>query len=102
MPVWSEEEIKACRDEIFKDVEEEKVMEMYRQMGGIPHYVLEKVKDSKDILQQALSTFNKDIIKYIGETDHANDISHKLIHICTNPPSYNQKRVQFASDCVAE
>jgi hypothetical protein len=109
MPDWTFEEIDKCRKVLFDDLSEDKVMKLYLKWGGVPRYVLELANDEAEQkkLEDAISTCTYDIMKYIGEGDTQEDISHKLVHIITNEdgteyPLYSQKTVKFASHYIGE
>jgi hypothetical protein len=96
---------------LFDDLSEDKVMNLYLKWGGVPRYVLELANNEaqQNKLEDAISTCTYDIIKYIGEGDTQEDISHKLVHIVTNLPEdgteyplYSQKTMKFASHYVGE
>ncbi|CAG8454146.1 20771_t:CDS:2 [Dentiscutata erythropus] len=87
MPVWSWNEINECR--------------------------IEKALDSshQNHLEDAISKSNTRLLEFVGEIDHADDISHRIIHIHTNLPGeeeedrethYIKKFILFASEWVAE
>ncbi|CAB4481093.1 unnamed protein product [Rhizophagus irregularis] len=84
MPPWSWDEINTCRADIFANLKEKKVRELYTKWGGIPRYILEGalVKGTQSQLNLAIKTCDESIFRYIG--GDVEDISHKLIHIWTN------------------
>ncbi|RHZ85215.1 hypothetical protein Glove_69g70 [Diversispora epigaea] len=103
MPVWSPEEIEACRVRIFDRLDKAKVEDLFSKWGGIPRFILEKAQDSIQqlLLEEAIvKNSNPKIFNFVGEIDHADDISHRLIHIHTN--TYTDKIIRFASEYVAE
>ncbi|CAG8840757.1 22424_t:CDS:2, partial [Gigaspora margarita] len=110
MPVWSWNEINECRIGMFNHLEEVKVEDLYSRWGGIPRFVLEKAQDSSQQkhIEDAISKSDGRLLNFVGEIDHADDISHRLIHIHTNLPGegeeapYIQKYILFASEWVAE
>ncbi|CAG8779222.1 17223_t:CDS:2 [Gigaspora margarita] len=114
MPVWSWNEINECRIGMFNHLEVEKVEDLYSCWGGIPRFILEKALDSsqQNHLEDAISKCNARLLEFVGEIDHADDISHRIIHIHTNLPSeegeeneetpYIKKFILFASERVAE
>ncbi|CAG8701888.1 2263_t:CDS:1, partial [Funneliformis caledonium] len=117
MPVWSWNEVNECRIGMFNHLEEAKVEDLYSRWGGIPRFILEKSLDSsqQNHLEDAISKSNWKLFEFVGEIDHANDVSHRIIHIHTNLPSeeeemneegeeifYIQKFILFASEWVAE
>ncbi|RGB22731.1 hypothetical protein C1646_775620 [Rhizophagus diaphanus] len=111
MPEWKFEEINKCREKLFDDLGKDQVMNLYLKWGGVPRFVLENANDEteQEKLSDAIDTCSDDIIKYIGEGDSQEDISHKLVHIVTNLPEdrtnyppYSQKIIKFASRYVGE
>ncbi|CAG8702627.1 17099_t:CDS:1, partial [Acaulospora colombiana] len=124
MPVWEWEEVDACRTVIYNHLKESEVKQLFLKWGGIPRFVLEKASDptQQNTLEDAIARFN-----YIGKSDSRDEVSHKLIHICTNPlideseddgsdievesgeeveyvdeEPYTLKTITFASDYVGE
>ncbi|CAH1767267.1 7378_t:CDS:2 [Entrophospora sp. SA101] len=117
MPVWSWNEVNECRIGMFNHLEEAKVEDLYSRWGGIPRFILEKALDSsqQNHLEDAISKSNGRLFEFVGEIDHADDVSHRIIHIHTNLPDedggeneeseeapYIQKFIRFASEWVAE
>ncbi|RHZ71427.1 hypothetical protein Glove_258g33 [Diversispora epigaea] len=103
MPVWSPEEIEACRIRIFDRLDKAKVEDLFSKQGGIPRFILEKAQDSTQqiLLEEAIvKNSNPKIFNFVGEIDHADDMSHRIIHIHTN--TYTDKIIRFASKYVAE
>ncbi|RIA93134.1 hypothetical protein C1645_665279, partial [Glomus cerebriforme] len=115
MPVWSWDEINTCRTNIFTDISEGKVRELYLKWGGIPRYILEGATNlnTQKQLKKAIIKCNESILRFIGEDDANDEISHKIIHIWTNFPEedndnidpqsvpYTETVIKFASDYVA-
>ncbi|CAJ0751810.1 24068_t:CDS:1, partial [Entrophospora sp. SA101] len=110
MPVWSWNEVNECRIGMFNHLEDSR-------WGGIPRFILEKALDSsqQNHLEDAISKSNGRLFEFVGEIDHADDVSHRIIHIHTNLPDedggeneeseeapYIQKFIRFASEWVAE
>ena len=92
MPVWSWEEIEACHALLYaKDAERplSEVRNAFERWGGIPRFVLEKLRDegAQQSLQEALDTADVAVIrKSVGQIDAATEASHRLLHIVTQPP----------------
>ncbi|CAG8493631.1 4984_t:CDS:2, partial [Ambispora gerdemannii] len=61
---------------------------LFSRWGGIPRFTLEKAQDSsqQNHLEDAISKSNWRLFDFVGEIDHADDVSHRLIHIHTNLP----------------
>ncbi|RIB06689.1 hypothetical protein C2G38_2007195 [Gigaspora rosea] len=115
MPAWSWNEINECRIGIFNHLEIAKVEDLYSRWGGIPRFVFEKALDSsqQNHLEEAINKCNTRLLDFVGEIDHADDISHRIVHIHTNLPGeeeekedeethYVNKFILFASEWVAE
>ncbi|RHZ88573.1 hypothetical protein Glove_22g85 [Diversispora epigaea] len=87
MPVWEWEEIDACRVMIYNHLKESEIYQLFLKWGGIPRFVLEKASDQtqQNLLEEAIARCDEKIFNYIGENDIRDEVSHKLIHICTNP-----------------
>ncbi|RHZ53526.1 hypothetical protein Glove_441g117 [Diversispora epigaea] len=87
MPVWEWKEIDACRVMIYNHLEESEIKQLFFKWGGIPRFVLEKASDQtqQNLLEEAIARCDEKIFNYIGESDIRDEVSHKLIHICTNP-----------------
>ncbi|RHZ55278.1 hypothetical protein Glove_417g36 [Diversispora epigaea] len=117
MPIWSLEEIETCRKRIFNDLEPKKVNDLFSKWGGIPRFVLEKTQDStqQQLLEEAIvKNSNKRLFTFVGEINHTDNMSNKLLHIYTNIPNkdnenkedikifYKKKFLQFASEYVSK
>ncbi|PKY27401.1 hypothetical protein RhiirB3_443096 [Rhizophagus irregularis] len=65
MPVWSFSEIKQCKNniDIFKNLKGEEILDLCNKWVGF--------------------LVNANIMSFVGETTQGNDISHRLVHICT-------------------
>ncbi|RHZ89741.1 hypothetical protein Glove_11g65 [Diversispora epigaea] len=104
MPIWDLEELETLHQSIHFNTNFTKLRELYTLWGGIPTYVIEKVKmeSSQSLLESALATVNFDrIIGNIGNFDSKIDVSHRLIHITCNE-KYLRTGVTFASKWVAD
>jgi hypothetical protein len=90
MSTWDKREIDTCWEEIYKDKVDKKVVDaLFDKWGGIPRFVLEKANEEtqQSKLQEAIDACDESIlIASIGKSETKQDISHKLIHIMTNPP----------------
>ncbi|CAG8478271.1 14306_t:CDS:2, partial [Acaulospora colombiana] len=103
--------------------------QLFLKWGGIPRFVLDKASDpiQQNMLEDAIAGCDEKIFNYIGESDSKDLISHKLVHIYTNPligeeendesdveveggeeveyvneEPYTLKTIVFASDYVGE
>nr|CAG8539689.1 10938_t:CDS:2 [Entrophospora candida] len=87
--VWSWNEVNECRIGMFNHLEEAKVEDLYSRWGGIPQFILEKALDSSQQkhLEDTISKSNGRLFEFVGEIDHADDVSHRIIHIHTNLPN---------------
>ena len=105
MPVWSWEEIEACHTLLYADDLERPLSEVraaFERWGGIPRFVLEKLRDeaAQQSLLEALGTADMVVIlKSVGQIDAATEASHRLLHIVTSAP-YVVKSVEFGSDYI--
>ncbi|CAG8666470.1 4641_t:CDS:1, partial [Paraglomus occultum] len=88
MPVWSWEEIDACRIKLFRNLTREYVRKLYNEWGGIPRFILfYALNDAQqDLLQKAINSVDNNLLNFVGETADDNSASHKIVHICTNIP----------------
>src|SRR5436305_4766038 len=109
------------------------VDDLFYKWGGIPRFALEKANETtqQNKLKEAIDACDESIfMASIGKSEAKQDISHKLIHIMTNPPieesndydlegddgleeddddveyveeePYTQKIIKFASEYVSE
>ena len=105
MPVWSWEEIEACHSLLYADDSERPLSEVrnaFDKWGGIPRFVLEKLRDeaAQQSLLEALGTADMVVIlKSVGQIDAATEASHRLLHIITSAP-YVVKSIEFGSDYI--
>ncbi|CAG8500197.1 1494_t:CDS:2, partial [Ambispora leptoticha] len=117
MPVWSWDEVNECKSGMFSHLDDNKIEDLFSIWGGIPRFVLEKALDfsQQRRLEDAIDRSDERLFQFVGELDHDQDTSHKLIHIHTNLPReegeenekgenapYIQKFIRFASEWVAE
>ncbi|CAI2178669.1 6111_t:CDS:2 [Funneliformis geosporum] len=75
------------------------VEELFFQWGGIPRFILEKAYDESQQKspQNAIDTCDERLLNYIGESDHLSDMSHKLLHICTNVTKWRKFQEAYVS-----
>jgi hypothetical protein len=102
MPVWSWAEIEACHSCLYAADPERPLPEVraaFEHWGGVPRYVLEKLRDeaAQQSLQEALDAADVGAIrKAIGQIDAAPEASHRILHIVTQRP-YVSKSIAFGS-----
>ncbi|CAB4412663.1 unnamed protein product [Rhizophagus irregularis] len=91
MPVWTWKEINYCRQNLFENLDEKLVSELYVKWGGIPRNILKEALNSsiQRKLTQAVDTCDEKIFQYIGGSNSREDVSHILVHIWTNVPEDN-------------
>lgn len=89
MPVWSWEEIDACRIKIFRYLAQEYVRKLYNEWGGIPRFTLFNALNHyhQDLLKKAINSVNNELLNFVGETTYDNSTIHEIVHICTNIPN---------------
>jgi hypothetical protein len=85
VPVFSEAEIRECREVCFPHVDEAGVSERYERWGGIPRYVLAQVKPSDQaLLEEAVAGVDFEALtRAMGaslDTD-TDKLSSRLLHI---------------------
>ncbi|GBB83341.1 hypothetical protein RclHR1_10070003 [Rhizophagus clarus] len=90
MPVWSLSEIKHCKNniDIFKNLGDEEILDLYNKWGGIPQYVLFHARNYalQSLLDAGINEVNTNIMSFVGVSTQGNNINHRLVHICTNVP----------------
>ncbi len=102
LPVWSWEEIEACHALLYADDPGRPLSEVraaFERWGGIPRFVLEKLRDeaAQLSLQEALDAADVTAIrKSVGQIDAAPEASHRMLHIVTQQP-YVSKSIAFGS-----
>ena len=105
LPVWSWDEIEACRRLLYSDDvvrTPAAVAEAYSRWGGIPRFVLEKLGDvsAQSELEDAIAACDlRTLMSSVGAIDSAPDASHRILHILTTP-SYLRSSVQFGSSYI--
>ena len=112
LPPWSWDEIEACHALLYADDPDRPLAEVsdaFERWGGIPRFVLEKLRDgaAQLELQKAIaSTGNVDsLVRSVGQIDSAPESSHRVLHMMTSKP-YIDVDLQFGSEyiqaCVTE
>ena len=109
LPVWRWDEIEACHALLYADDPTRPfsdVKDAYERWGGIPRFVLEKLRDDgvQLLLQEAIDTADvRTIWNAAGQIDAAPEASHRLLHIQTQRP-YIRKSVtigtRYIVDCL--
>ena len=106
LPVWSWDEIEACRQLLYPNdavCTAEAVQDAYLRWGGIPRFVLEKVADKsaqKQLERAIASCTNLSLLlDAVGEIDAAPEASHRISHIVTSAP-YVDTTIAFGSDYI--
>ena len=102
MPVWSPAEIDICRNniDIFKHLTAKEVQDLYYKWGGVPRFVLLHAHNCTMQMQldMAISEVKKSITNFVGENSSGNNVSHKLVHICTNVPDKEEEEEMKVKD----
>jgi hypothetical protein len=104
MPVWSKEELFACRSTLFSSIPEELVKTLYLKWGGIARYVLKYARDpdQQALLNEALDISNIDsVVESFGGSGTKADASSRLIHRSVND-GFHGGPYQFASAYVVD
>ena len=105
LPVWSWDEIDACRQLLYTNDTVRTpaaVAEAYSRWGGIPRFVLEKLDDAsaQTELEEAIAGCDlRRLMESVGAIDSAPDASHRILHILTTP-KYLKSSVEFGSDHI--
>jgi hypothetical protein len=116
-PVFTLDEIRACRDECFPGVDDAGMLSRFARWGGIPRYVLAKLEAAaQQQLEDAVNSTTLDsVIENSGALELKNDkdMSHRLLHIkvagetdaslqTSSADFYCKSRNELASKYVAE
>ena len=106
MPVWSWGEIEACHALLYADDPKRPLAEVaraYARWGGIPRYVLEKLREegSQIELDRAISRSTlARLMEAVGDLEGADDASHRVLHFDVKRP-YIRTAVVFGSADIA-
>ncbi|RKP20608.1 hypothetical protein ROZALSC1DRAFT_19110 [Rozella allomycis CSF55] len=103
-PLWSKEEIQACRALLYASLSADDVDELYSKWGGVPKFVLENARDifqQKKLDSAILSVDLDGLVKAIGNPDVYDLPAHRLVHI-TVLDDFIYVTYAFASDYVAD
>ena len=105
VPVWTLDELKTCRAQLFDpQVSEPLLLDLYGKWGGIPRFVLQYANEEtqQKLLLQAIDASKT---QTLGEIRQAlktpKDMSHKVVHYIPTP-HYRDYTLAFASEYVAE
>jgi hypothetical protein len=104
MPVWSSEEIFACRSFLYPTLSENLVGDLYLKWGGIARYVLKFATDEEQQarLKEALDVSNIDsVVQSFGGSGEKADASSRLIHRSVRD-GFHSGPYQFASAYVVD
>ena len=116
-PVFTLEEMRACRDACFPSVDEAGMTSRFVRWGGIPRHVLAKLgaADQQQLEDAVTGTTLDSVVEHSGalELKSDKDMSHRLLHIkvvgevnsSVSPSSaefYHKARNELASKYVAE
>ena len=107
MPPWSWQEIADCHAALYSTDATRPlalVEAAYRQWGGIPRYVLEKLCDKaaqQELISALASSDLAAVRNAVGAIDSASDASHRLLHIETQKP-YVERTIAFGSAYIAD
>ena len=107
MPVWTLEELEACRAKLFSTLTAGRVKELFQVWGGIPRKVLQEGDPTEDDsrnteLTEALSKCNLSRLQdSVGEIANGDDVSHRLLHFHVEAPSFMAAGMRYASTHVA-
>ena len=84
-PVFTLDEIRACRDECFPGADDAGMLSRFARWGGIPRYVLAKLEAAaQQQLEDAVNSTTLDsVLEHSGalELKSDKDMSHRLLHI---------------------
>jgi hypothetical protein len=104
MPVWSREEIFACRSMLYPTLSEDLVEDLYLKWGGIARYVLKYalVEEQQARLKEAVDVSNIDaVLQSFGGSGEKADASSRLIHRSVRD-GFHSGPYQFASAYVVD
>jgi hypothetical protein len=116
-PVFTLDEMRACRDECFPNVDAAGMLSRFTRWGGIPRYVLAKLSlaDQQKLEDAVYSTTLDSVIEHSGTLEVKSDMemSHRLLHVkvagekdaSLSPSSadfYRKSHNELASTYVAE
>ncbi|GBC25389.2 hypothetical protein GLOIN_2v1886436 [Rhizophagus irregularis DAOM 181602=DAOM 197198] len=94
MPVWTWKEINYCRQNLFENLDEKLVSELYVKWGGIPRYILKEALNSS--IQRKLTQADNNDLK-----DEENTVDEDEINYIAEE-YYTETIIKYASDYVGE
>jgi hypothetical protein len=83
-PVWSLEELRECRQQCYKTIEDEVLDRRYKQYGGIARYVFWRNEEPPSIEATLADADARKSIRSVGEPSQLFPSSHMLLHISTD------------------
>ena len=102
MPVWTIEEILACRERLYPYLTEERVTNTFALWGGIPREVLQRGSDVDDVerdrdMAEAISMCDIATVHYSTGEITPEDVSHRVLHIHLEEGKFQSPSIGFAS-----
>jgi len=105
MPVWTLDELLACRRGCYPQLSESAVADQFGIWGGVPREVLftAPVAARRAFIDQAIDACNVETcVLAVGQIHGPDDITHRVIHIgVVDDGTYLTPRLRFASEYVA-
>ena len=103
MPVWSLEELEACRIAMYPEMQVTDIHSRFDHWGGIPRFVLEKLDDANQrLLVQAIASATLQLITdSVGQTFAHSGVSNQSLHLHVDA-DFVTTTVRWASIWVAE
>jgi hypothetical protein len=103
MPVWTWEEIMACRVLVYPSVPADAVEDCFDRWGGIARYVLERAQDPSEQKQidDAIRQVDLDyLVRAVGDSQVCDQlISHRVLHMEVNE-LFTAVRYVFGSEYI--
>eukprot|EP00644_Phytophthora_capsici_P011907 jgi/Phyca11/106457/e_gw1.12.537.1 len=87
MPVWTEQEIFSCREQVYSTIPKSVVQKCFYRWGGIPRYVLQYAQfdNHQALIEKALEVVDFDwLMNAYGKLDDNNSQAHRLLHYRVN------------------
>ena len=105
MPVWTLDELLACRRGCYPQLSEAAVADQFGIWGGVPREVLftAPMAARQAFINQAIDACNVEAcVLAVGQIHGPDDIAHRAIHIMVvDDGTYLTPRLRFASEYVA-
>jgi len=103
MPPWTKEEIMDSHRNIYSHISEDMVNKQYDLWGGIPRYVFDPEKWTENELLLEINRLSSGTrANIVNDGKFSCETSHKIYHIYTTPPKYNDIYMEFASPYVCK